>query len=81
MPNYIVHEFSHTILLIDISKIPLPKEIFPHEGKAQDLLSLRFQSWRFAEKFLLERGAHRDSVDKAHESLNKTGVARVDTHT
>jgi hypothetical protein len=67
------------VLLIDITSISIPREIFPPEGKAEDLLSLRFQSWEWAEKFLLDSGASRDNLDKARDSLTKTGVAIVNT--
>ncbi len=79
--RYIAHELNHTILLIDITCMGVPIEILPPQGKAEDLLSLRFQSWRFAEKFLLDGGARRDLLDKARDSLNKTSLARIDTWT
>jgi hypothetical protein len=77
--RYVLHEINHTVLLIDITSISIPREIFPPEGKAEDLLSLRFQSWEWAEKFLLDSGASRDNLDKARDSLTKTGVAIVNT--
>ena len=75
--SFIVYEVNHTILLIDMTSISLPREVFPPEGKAEDLLSLRFQAWRHAEKFMLDGGASRDSLDKTRESLNKNNFAII----
>lgn len=77
--SYIAHQINHTILLIDISSIFPPTIILPPEGETRELLSLRFQSWRFAEKFLLDGGARRESLDEAQDSLRKVGVAQVNT--
>lgn len=75
--RYMAYEISHSLLLIDITSIGLADEIFPPEGKAQDLLSLRFQEWSAAEKFLLGSGASRDSVDKARSSIDKCGFGII----
>jgi hypothetical protein len=77
--RYVLHEINHTVLLIDITPISIPREIIPPEGKAEDLLSLRFQAWKWAEKFLLDSGASRDNLDKTRDSLTKTSMAIVST--
>ena len=77
--HYVLHEINHTMLLIDITPISIPREILPPEGKAEDLLSLRFQSWKWAEKFLLDSGASRDNLNKTRDSLTKTSLAMVHT--
>lgn len=77
--RYLVWQVNHTIVLVDTTPIVLPTEIFPPEGKAESLLSLRFQSWKFAEKFLLDRGASRDDLDKTRDSLPKSSMAIVHT--
>ena len=75
--RYLVYEVNHTVLLVDASSVGLPNEIFPPEGKEYNLPSLRFQSWQWAEKFLLEGGASRNDLDKTRVSLNKTSLAMV----
>jgi hypothetical protein len=40
--RYVLHEINHTVLLIDITSISILRDIFPPEGKAEDLLSIRF---------------------------------------
>ena len=77
--RYVLHEINHTVLLIDITSISIPREILPTEGKAEDLLSLRFQSWKWAEKFLLDNGASCENLDKTRDLLTKTSMAIVHT--
>ena len=77
--RYVLHEINHTVLLIDITPISIPREIFPPEGKAENLLSLRFQTWKWAEKFLLNSGVSRDNLNKTQDSLTKTSMAIVST--
>jgi hypothetical protein len=73
--RYLVFDVNHSILLVDTSSIGLLKEILPPEGKAEALPSFRFRSW--AEKFLLERGASRDDLDKTRDLLPKTSLAMI----
>jgi hypothetical protein len=73
--RFLIHSINHTILLVDITSIGLPTEIYPPEGKAQDLLSLRFQTWQEAERFLLRLGAAELPLEKANSWLKKMGLA------
>jgi hypothetical protein len=75
--RFLIHEVNHTILLVDISTVGLPTEIYPPEGKRQELSSLRFQSWESAEQFLQERGATSDCLSRTQEWLRKSSVAIV----
>lgn len=62
-------------LLVDITQIGLPNEIYPPEGKLQSVPSLRFQTWRHAEQYLLGLGAAQGPLDATVEKLKKAGVA------
>lgn len=75
--RYLVFEVSHSVLLVDASSVGAPHEILPAEGKAENLTSLLFRSWQWAEKFLIEGGASRDDLDKTRDSLSKTNVALI----
>ena len=75
--RYLAFKVNHSVLLVDTTAIIVPKEILPPEGKAETLLSLRFQSWQWAEKFLLEGGASQGNLDKTGDLLRKTGLAVV----
>ncbi len=77
--RYLVFQVNHSVLLVDTSSIGLPNEVFPPEGKAEALPSLRFRSWSWAEKFLLEGGASRDDLDKTKDLLPKTSLAMLHT--
>jgi hypothetical protein len=75
--RYIIYEINHTILLIDITGISLPTEIFPPEGKTEGLVSRRFQAWPDAERFLAKCGASRDSLEKARLTLDRNSFAVI----
>ena len=77
--RYLVFKVNHTVLLVDTSSIGLPREILPPEGKPDALPSLRFQSWLWAEKFLVEGGASREDLDKTRDLLPKTSLAMIHT--
>jgi hypothetical protein len=63
--RFLIHKLNHTSLLVDITEVGLPTEIYPPEGKRQSLPSLRFQSWRDAEQYLMGLGAKRASLKAA----------------
>ena len=65
--RFLIHELNHTTLLVDITGIDLPTEIYPSEGKSQTVPSLRFPAWRHAEHHLLQVGANQE--------VRRTGVA------
>jgi hypothetical protein len=72
--HYLIHNLNHTTLLVDITAIGLPDEIFPPEGKSQTVTSLRFQGWASAERYLSDQGAGEQELRKLRESLSKVGV-------
>lgn len=72
--RYLVHNLNHTTLLVDITPVGLPSEIFPREGKLQTLQSLRFQGWSAAEKHLRKQGAGDRELQALKESLAKSGA-------
>ena len=73
--SFLIHSLSHTILLVDITEIGLPAEVYPPNGRPQLVNSLRFQTWHAGEKYLLGLGASQRSLSAATESLKKEGVA------
>ena len=73
--RFLIHSLNHTTLLVDITEIGLPTEVYPPEGKSQAVPSLRFQTWRAAEQHLLRLGASQRSLSATVESLEKAGVA------
>ena len=73
--RFLIHSLNHTTLLVDITAVGLPTEIYPPEGKTEPLSSRRFQSWRDAEQYLLGMGAAPDQLDRMLEREKKDGVA------
>jgi hypothetical protein len=69
-----VHNLNHTTLLVDITSIGIPSEVYPPEGKPQTVSSLRFPSWAPAEKYLTEHGANKVALRGLQEVLQKNGV-------
>jgi hypothetical protein len=75
MKRFLIHSLNHTTLLVDITGIGLPTEVYPPEGKSQPVHSLRFQTWHAAEQHLRGLGASQRSLTTTAESLEKAGVA------
>jgi hypothetical protein len=73
--KFLIHQLNHTSLLVDITAIGLPTEIYPPEGKPQSVLSLRFQVWLDAEEYLARHGASDVSIQAVKQDLRKTGAA------
>ena len=73
--RFLLHSLNHTIVLVDITKIGLPNEIYPPEGKPQSVSALRFQTWKNAETHLLGLGATSGVIDQTYSQLHKTSVA------
>jgi hypothetical protein len=73
--RFLFHSLNHTVVLVDITQIGLPNEIYPPEGKPQPVSALRFQSWKYVEKYLLELGATTHMIDQTSSQLFKTSVA------
>jgi hypothetical protein len=59
---------------VDITKIGLLTEIYPKVGKEQMVPSLRFQSWRDVEEYLLALGAEAEKLERTAAQLKKTSV-------
>jgi hypothetical protein len=73
--RFLIHSLSHTWLIVDITEIGPPTEIYPKEGKEQTVSSLRFQSWRDVERHFLALGASADTLEEASAWLKKCSVA------
>jgi hypothetical protein len=71
----LLHSLSHTVVVVDITEIGPPTEIYPREGKRQLVPSFRFQSWKDADAYFLQLGADPDLIEKAAASIQKAGVA------
>jgi hypothetical protein len=69
--RFIIYPLSHTILLVDITEIGLPTEIYPPEGTLKTVPTYRFNSWRFAEEFLLKMGADAKVLGKITAQIAK----------
>lgn len=73
--RFLIHDLNHTILLVDITDIGLPAEVYPADGKSQSVGSLRFQTWHDAEQYLVRSGANQESLNAVKHNLKKAGVA------
>jgi hypothetical protein len=72
--HFIVYQLNHTILLVDLTGIGLPNEIYPSEGKDQMVSSRRFQSWKSAEAYLRQAGATGDDLEHILVQMKKTQI-------
>jgi hypothetical protein len=73
--RFLLHSLSHTFVVVDITDLGLPNEIYPRDGKRQMVPSLRFQSWNDAKRDLTKLGAAPETLEAIHEQLKATGVA------
>jgi len=73
--RYLIHMLNHTILLIDVTPVGLPAQVFPPEGLEQTLVSFRFQTWQTAEQFLRKAGADAELLHATRRTLNATSLA------
>jgi hypothetical protein len=71
------HRLSHTIVVLDISEIGLPDEVYPPSGKEQMVPSRRFQVWEDVERYLLGVGANANAVLETSEQVKKAGFAAL----
>jgi hypothetical protein len=60
--RFILHNLSHTWLVIDITAIGMSDEIYPFEGKQQMVPTFRFQSWKDVEHYLMALGADAEEL-------------------
>ena len=73
--RFMLHSLSHTILVVDITQVGLPREVYPQEGKSQPVSALRFQTWKDAEQYLVDLGARADVLNRASAEISKTSLA------
>jgi hypothetical protein len=77
LARFIIYPLNHTILVVDISEIGLPKDVYPTEGELKMVPSIQFQSWRFAEAYFLKKGANVEVLNKVSESVTKGSIAAL----
>ncbi len=77
--RFLVYRLSHTILVVDISEIGLPNEIYPPDGKQQMAPSRRFQSWKDAEPYFQSLGADAEALEKTSTQLGSIGFGVLTT--
>jgi hypothetical protein len=70
--RFVVYQLNHTILCIDLTEIGLPSEIYAPQGKSQTVPSVRFQSWKYAETYLLDKGASEDALARTKAQIEET---------
>jgi len=73
--RFLLHSLSHTVVVVDITDIGLPTEIYPRRGQQRMVPALRFQSWRDAAQYLLALGANNEMLHLASAHLRETSVA------
>ena len=73
--RFMIHALNHTWLVVDITSIGFPTEVYPEEGKEQMLSSRRFQSWNHAEHFLTGQGADASDVGQTQDALKRWGCS------
>lgn len=73
--KFLIHSVNHTCLLVDITAIGLPTEIFPPQGKQQTVPTLRFQSWSSARQYLHGLGATEQQLDGVEADTRRTSVS------
>lgn len=73
--RFLLHSLSHTFVVVDITEIGLPTEIYPKEGKEQIVPSLRFQNWRDAEQYFSGLGARSAALEETSATLRKNSTA------
>jgi hypothetical protein len=73
--RYLIYLLNHTPLVVDLTSVGLPDEIYPPEGREQDLPSRRFRSWQTARQFLLSNGADPESLGKVEGALRAASLA------
>jgi hypothetical protein len=75
--RFLVHNLNHTTLLVDITAVGLPAEIYPPEGVPQPVAARRFQNWPDAEQYLLGMGADPEHLSRTLEGIKKNGTAVI----
>jgi len=73
--RYVIYPLNHTILVVDVSEIGMPVEIYPHEGVLKMVPSIRFQTWRHAEEFFVRKGAQKEMLAELSALVGKGTIA------
>jgi hypothetical protein len=71
--RFLLYRLSHTVIVVDLTEIGLPTEIYPPGGKKQMAATLRFQSWKDVENYLLGRDANEEALGRASAQFNNRG--------
>ena len=72
--RFLVHSLNHTVLLVDITAIGLPAEVYPSEGKPQAVQTLRFQTWGSAKEYLRGLGTSEERLDEIGANVKGAGL-------
>jgi len=75
--RFLIHALSHTVLVVDITGIGLPDEIYEREGRHTTVPSLRFNSWKDAQRYFCKLGADDEVLERTLDLVKKTGVAAL----
>jgi hypothetical protein len=75
MKRYLIHKINHTVLLVDLTPIGLPAEVYPPEGRKQVLDSFRFQTTAAAQQFLVNMGAELGVLNTTLNTVKQAGIA------
>lgn len=68
---------SHTTVLIEVTRLGLPIEIYPPEGQPQTVPTIRFQNWEDARRYLHSLGATGEALSTAEAMLKKCSFASL----
>lgn len=75
IPRFVLYPLNHTVLVIDVTEIGLPKGVYPPEGELKMVPTLRFHNWKFAEQFFLNKGARAEELSKLSRLVDKGAIA------
>ena len=73
--RFLIYALSHTFLVVDLTDIGLPTEIYPPDGKRQMVPTLRFQSWKDARENLMASGADVETIEDTSARMRASSVA------
>lgn len=78
--RFLIYPLNHTVLVVDLSEIGLPKGLYPPEGDLKMIASYRFHNRSYAERFLAAKGANPEELQKTLSRVDK-GMIQVLTIT
>ena len=73
--RFLIHSLSHTFVVVDISTIGMPTQIYPTTGQVQQVSAFRFRRWNDVQAYLFKSGAEARSINEAAEHVKRTGLA------